>query len=126
MSVVRVLRPEVGVWLDPRRLADFYARHGQARAEAMMARAMADLAQCLAALVQHYADGDLSRFSRELNQLRALADEMGMVGLVQAAEAVDDCLGRPEGTALAATWARLTRVGQQALTIEWDLRGISH
>jgi hypothetical protein len=53
-----------------------------------------------------------------------LADKIGMVTLARVAQDVGLCAGRSDAAALAATLARLTRIGDRSLSAVWDLQDV--
>ena len=57
--------------------------------------------------------------------LVAIADQVGMSMLAQAATAVAICAERRDGPALAATLSRLMRISDCSLTAVWDTADLS-
>ena len=102
-----------GVRLDGARLAALYAELGEAGAEAVICRAMEDLASVLA---------DLQRLADCAGLLARVAGDIGMATLVRVAGDVADCAARGDLTALTAVLARLVRIGDRSLTAVWDLQ----
>ncbi|GHE01738.1 hypothetical protein U879_16110 [Defluviimonas sp. 20V17] len=124
-SNIAVLRLEEQVQIDPARFEKLCARHGTSCAENLMARVVGELALVLSAMVGQYSEGNLKGFARGLRNLRRLADEVGMQTLSRATEGVRVSLRRGDSTALAATWARCLRLGEQSLLSDWDARDLS-
>lgn len=75
-----------------------------------------ELALALDALSSAHADCAFDLMVGLDRQIRRLAEDVGLPHLRTAADHVDDCLAQRDGTALAATVARLRRVGQLALS----------
>ena len=125
MSRVAVLKPVESLWLDPARLSEIYANHDALEAENLIGRALSELALLLTGLVRHYGQGDLVSFARDLGTLQMLVSALGMVGGAGCCGAVQDCLRSGDSTALAATWARLLRAGEQTMDADWDAFGLS-
>ncbi|TMV82899.1 hypothetical protein FGG78_23525 [Thioclava sp. BHET1] len=125
MSCVAVLKPVESLWLDPARLSEIYANHNALEAENLIGRALSELALLLTGLMRHYGQSDLSAFARDLDSLQMLASALGMVGVAGCCGAVQDCLQSGDSTALAATWARLLRAGEQTMDANWDDCGLS-
>lgn len=125
MAEIAVLRHEEGVRLDPDSLLALYAELGEAGAEAVVCRAMEDLAARLAEMRRLAMANDLQGLSRNAALLSRVAAQVGMTTLsrvgrdVQASAAAGDALG------LAATLARLLRIGDRSLTAVWDLRDMT-
>ena len=111
-----------GVRLDGDRLAALYAELGEAGAEAVICRAMEDLASVLADLQRLAVQGDLARMPDCAGLLARVAGDIGMATLVRVAGDVADCAARGDLTALTAVLARLVRIGDRSLTAVWDLQ----
>lgn len=125
ISKISVLRLEEPVWIDPSRFQTLSDRYGAAGAENLMARAVGELALELATMVRLYSEGNLRKFGRGVRNLRRVADEVGMEALSHATEGVRISLSRGDSTALAATWARCLRLGEQSLLADWDAQDLS-
>ncbi|MFC2966908.1 hypothetical protein [Acidimangrovimonas pyrenivorans] len=119
------LRPCAGPWLDPERLLALREELGPEALEQLLQVTLRDLARLMEGLRAHYAGTAPRAFAADLAALQRLAGHVGMAGLAQAAAAVLLCLDRRDATALAATWARLRRIGERVLAAESDLRSLS-
>jgi len=98
---------------------------GETRAEAEVAHALGRLStllQDVSRLGRHARPGDLQHV------LAALVRDAGLIGmatLARVANNVLDCLASDDPTALAATLARLERVGERSIHAIWDLEDLS-
>ncbi|MDA3889505.1 MAG: hypothetical protein PF443_12075 [Allgaiera sp.] len=122
---ISVLRLEEQVRIDPTRFEELSASHGTTGAENLMARVVGELALLLTTMVRQYSEGNLKGFARGLRSLHRMADEVGMAALSRATEGVRISLRRGDSTALAATWARCLRLGEQSLLADWDAQDFS-
>lgn len=76
----------------------------------------ADELQALSqAMLRCYLREDFRGFDAGLRRVMRLAPELGLSGLGRVSADVRHCLYRRDGTALAATWGRLSRLLEQAL-----------
>lgn len=120
MSQFTRLRPEESVRLERGRLSALYTSVGEVQAEEIICRAMEELAMRLALMERAYAAGEFAALAKGARGLVAIADQVGMTGLVRVAGDVACCAERRDGTALGATLARLMRIGDRSLTAVWD------
>lgn len=111
-----------GVRLDGDRLVALYANLGAAGAEAVICRAMEDLATGLADLQALAVACDLAAMLGRAQILARIAKDLGMASLSFVADDVAQCAGRGDLPALAAVLARLVRIGDRSLTAVWDLQ----
>ena len=119
-AMVMELCPRERVWLDPARIGALYAQLGGVEVQALLDRAMTELALVRDELGHQFASRDLDGFARNLRRIRRIADHLGLTTLAGVAGDVLECLERADATALAATWARLARSADQALAGAWD------
>ncbi|WP_245875543.1 hypothetical protein [Puniceibacterium antarcticum] len=120
-----VLAPKENAGLDPDRLEALYSQLGPSAAEDVVCRAMEELALRLAhidRLFHEHAWGDMRKNTRALV---AIADQIGMTGLACVGGHVISCIDDVDHIALAATLARLNRLGEGSLTAIWDLQDLS-
>lgn len=125
MPVLAVLRHEEGVRLDPDRLVALYSELGESGAERVIFRAMEELAARLSEMLKHADDGRADRLIRSARLLAKVADQVGMATLARVASDVVASAETADGTAQAATLARLIRIGERSLTAIWDLRDMT-
>ncbi|MFN3645534.1 MAG: hypothetical protein ACK4S2_03305 [Gemmobacter sp.] len=117
---VTYLCPRERIWLDPSRIGLLYAELGGAEVQALLDRAMQELAVVHDGLRAQYAARDLDGFARSLRRLRRIAEHLGLTTVGRIAADVGECLDRGDPTALAATWARLSRSAEQAQMGNWN------
>jgi len=122
---ISCLHHQEGVRLDPVRLVALYAELGEARAEVVIGRAMEELAAKLLALQRVASAQARAPVIAGADQLCALAAQVGMTSLVDVGHDVAACAQAGDAAALAATLARLVRIGDRSLTAVWDLQDMS-
>jgi len=110
---------------NPGQLEKLCDRLGDLRAEAEVAFALDRLSTLLAELGR--IDGQHGRENLEevLAALVRDAHLIGMATLARVGRHVLDCLASGDPTALAATLARLARVGDRSIHAIWDLEDLS-
>lgn len=119
-AMVTYLCPRERVWLDSARIGALYAQFGAVEVEALLDRAIVELGNVHDELREQYRCRDLDGFQRNLRRLRRIAEHLGMTMLAGVAGDVTACLERCDDTALAATWARLSRNAFQAQSGAWE------
>ncbi|WP_343116443.1 hypothetical protein [Ostreiculturibacter nitratireducens] len=120
-----VLRHDEGVRLDPDRLIALYAGLGEAGAERVICRATEELAVRIADMRNFVASGDLAALPRAGELLAKIATQVGMATLSRVAGDVCTCARSRDMAGLAATLARLERIGDRSVTAVWDLQDIT-
>ncbi|MGI3166694.1 hypothetical protein [Pseudooceanicola sp. 200-1SW] len=125
MEHILVLTQEEPVRVDPGRLQELYTRLGEAGAEDVVCRAMEEIAVRLSHTERLYRQDRLCDMRKSARSLVAIADQVGMRALSRVAEDVTRCVDARDPVALAATLARLLRVGERSLTAIWDLQDAS-
>ena len=98
---------------------------GENRAEAEVAHALERIAKSLAEIGPAKRRADRAALENLLAALVGDARLIGMTTLAQAGRHVLDCLDRDDPIALAATLARLERVGDRSIDAIWDLEDLS-
>lgn len=91
-AMVMQLCPRERVWLDPARIGVLYAQMGGVEVQALLDRAMGELAGVRRDLARQYGARDLDGFARNLRRLRRIADHLGLTTLTCIAGDVDACL----------------------------------
>lgn len=119
-AMVTYLCPRERIWLDPSRIGLLYAELGGVEVQALLDRAMSELVMVHEELRGQFAARDLDGFARNLRRLRRIAEHLGLTTVDRIAADVGDCLLRGDATALAATWARLSRSAEQAQMGNWN------
>ncbi len=98
------------------------AAEGLQVAEATVARARDEIGHRLGRAAELYAIGSLGLLQGEARGIAESALSVGLADLTRAARHVADCAGRNDPAGLAATLARLLRLGDRALTLIGSLR----
>lgn len=109
---------------DPERLEDLCRKIGEVRAEAEVALALHRISESLPKL-SDLLDREERGFLREVEQLARDAELIGMATLSRVAHSVIDSFALADHVALAATLARLGRVGDRSIHAVWDLDDVS-
>lgn len=113
------------VHVDQDRLAALYAELGEAGAEDVVCRAMEELALRLSHCSRLHNAANTSELRKCARSLIAIGDQIGMHALVRVAGDVISAIDSKDDPAIAATLARLIRIGEQSLTAIWDLQDIT-
>ncbi len=111
--------------LDKNRLAEIIARLGPRGADDLVSRAMEELAVQLAKVHKGYGRGAMAEAQAAAEKISEVAAHVGMPGLSRVARDVRRLAGGHDGAALAATVARLGRIGESSLMKVWDLQDLS-
>lgn len=110
---------------NPGQLELLCDRLGEQRAEAEVAYALDRLATLLDQIAPLKQTGDHRALETLLAALVRDARMIDMATLAQAGRHVLDCLESGDTIALAATLARLERVGDRSIHAIWDLEDVS-
>lgn len=110
---------------NPGQLELLCDRLGEQRAEAEVAHALERLATLLDEIARLKGRTDHDTLEEVLAALVRDARLIGMATLAQAGRHVLDCLESGDRVALAATLARLERVGDRSIHAIWDLEDLS-
>lgn len=114
------------VSFDGRRLGAIVDELGEGAAEQVISAALEQVANGIDAVLSAGAEGDRAAVLIHAEALARLAWQVGLVSLAGVAVDVGRCAEGQDRTSLAATIARLSRVGARSLTEIWngaDLRG---
>lgn len=125
MDHVLKIRLNETVHVDQDRLGALYAELGEAAAEDVVCRAMEELALRLSHCSRLHTAGQWDELRKCARSLIAIADQIGMLVLARVAQDVIEALDARDVPAVAATLARLLRIGEQSLTAIWDLQDIT-
>lgn len=120
MEHLSVLAPKDDVHLDQAQLADLYMRMGPSEAEAILCRALEELAARLAKLEMYVAKNDAVQAAKIARGLVGIATQIGLIDLAQAARATANCYGRDDPVAQPAVLNRLIRVADRSLSEVWQ------
>lgn len=118
-AVVSYLRPQERVWLDPTRIGVLYAELGGPKVQEVMDRALQELAFSHRELSRFYRSRDMEGFTRRLRALERVAGHLGLTLIVRVSGDVMAALEVGDATAVAATWARLSRSIDQVVLGDW-------
>ena len=110
---------------NPGQLELLCDRLGEQRAEAEVAYALDRLATLLDQIAPLKQKDDHLALEEVLAAVVRDARMIGMATLAQAGRHVLDCLDSGDTVALAATLARLERVGDRSIHAIWDLEDVS-
>lgn len=119
---VSKLRPTEVVDLDADRLVEICAVLGPTEGEDAICAAMEDLAELIYQAEHDWGQGSFSNLAASAEQIIGLSERIGMPALMRAAQAVQDLCDNPNPPALAATVARLRRLGEKSLIAVWDVQ----
>jgi hypothetical protein len=125
MDHVLKIRLKEAVHVDQDRLGALYAELGEMAAEDVVCRAMEELALRLSHCSRLHGANEWSELRKCARSLIAISEQIGMLVLARVAGDVIKCLDARDTPALAATLARLLRIGEQSLTAIWDLQDIT-
>lgn len=123
--VVEKLRPEAVAQVDRERLDDLYVQLGTSGADGVVSRAMEELAVRLGRVEKCHKRGEMDELRRAARSMIAISEQIGMQTFASVAKDVSDLASGDDGTALAATVERLTRIGENSLLAIWDMQGAS-
>jgi hypothetical protein len=117
--------PDETVRLEAGVLGELYLELGEAAARDVVNRAMEDLTKRLQDAGVLYRTADFLGLRKTVRAMVAVAEQVGMRSLARRAGDVVECIDVGDPVALAATLARLLRVGERSLNAVWNLRGLS-
>ncbi|WP_133065026.1 hypothetical protein [Flavimaricola marinus] len=104
--------PTTDLRVDYEALARLHAALGPKLAGATIARAHEDLTHQIHAVAIAHAACGFEAMAVAARRIRRLSMEVGLPEMRRAADHVLDCLQQSNATALAATVARLSRIGE--------------
>jgi hypothetical protein len=125
MDHVLKIRLKETVHVDQDKLGALYAQLGEVAAEDVVCRAMEELALRLSHCSRMHTAGQWGELRKCARSLIAISEQIGMLVLARVARDVIETLDGRDTPALAATLARLLRIGEQSLTAIWDLQDIT-
>lgn len=118
------LAPEEPARFNPDCLEELCLKIGEVRAEAEVAHALHRISELLPNL-KDMVHADANVFAKAIDQVCKDADLIGMATLARVARNVQDSFAAGNDVALAATMARLDRVGERSIHAVWDLEDLS-
>ena len=119
-TAVNVLEFDERVQLDPRPLEALHQDMGSDAAEAVLRRAMRELALRLARIEMRDGIQTMADLAQAARGIVGIASEIGMTSLAEVASDVAAAAGRCDVPAAAATAARLARIGDHSLMAAWE------
>jgi hypothetical protein len=122
---VSVLQVDEAVWVNRDQLAQLYTQLGDANAENVVCRAMEELAIRLAHTEKLYRENKHEDMRKCARSMTAIAEQIGLGTLARVAKEVVSCIDDTDANAIAATFARLLRIGEQSLMEIWDIQDLS-
>ena len=125
MATLAVLRHEEGIYVDAERLVPIYHGRAKREAEAVLERAIEDLASRLREIQLQFDEADAQALVRSVRLVARMAERLGMTSFTTVANDLIATTEAGDGTAQAATLARLLRVADRAVTALWDLRDMT-
>lgn len=120
---VTLLKQDERVRLDPQRLDTLFDQLGETGAEDIVCRALEELAARLSHAERCYREGRIADMRKSSRSLIAIADQVGMSLLAGVAGDVTASIDAGDHVALAATFARLLRIGERSLCEIWEVQG---
>ena len=123
VSAIARMRHDERVGLERGRIVALFSELGPAGAERLISAAMEDLAVQMSRIEAAAFQGDLSLIVLA-EDLAQLACQIGLSMLAGVGRDVAGCAAAGDGVALAATLARLQRVGARSLMAVWDLQDL--
>ncbi len=112
--------------LDPDRLDALFDQLGETGAEDIVCRAIEELAARLSHAERCSREGRIEEMRKSTRSLIAIADQIGMSLLARVAGDVTASIDTGDHVSLAATFARLLRIGERSLCEIWDVQGNSY
>lgn len=122
---VTILKQDEFIRLDPVRLEELYVQLGETGAENVVYHALEELAARLSHTQRCYREHRALDMRKSTCSLVSIAAQIGMSQLAQVAGDVTRCIDDADNVALAATLARLLRIGERSLSEIWGLQGLS-
>lgn len=117
-----MLVPAVSLRVDAEPLLRLQTAQGSQAARDLVSRTCEELGHRLARIADHYRDCAFPELAAEARGIAAAAVPVGLTELARAASHVCACTARNDPAALAATVARLVRLGDRALGLIGNLR----
>lgn len=119
---VTALAPQDVLRVDAEPLIRLQASQGHQAAQEAVLRAREEIALRLGRIDERFRAGDRAAVLREARGIADAAGPVGLADLVRAAGHAATCAGRNDPAALAATVARVCRLGDRALSMIGTLR----
>ena len=120
-----VLHHEEGVRLDPDCLWALISELGETGAEEVICKAMEELSVRLADIRRQAEHGQTLALIRSARLSRKIAEQIGMASLARVAGDVAATAAAGDHIGLAATLARLDRIGDRSLHAIWEINDMT-
>lgn len=124
MGVVFALARDEAVQIDQARLGTLYHQLGAAGADRIIGRASRELSARTARCQRLWEAGDNSGLCKCARSMIPVAEQAGMTEFAKVARHVTSAAAGQDAVALAATLARLRRVGDGSLRAVRQVRGM--
>ena len=121
MERITLLKQSESVCLDQNRLEQLYLQLGEAGAEDVVCRALEELAVRLSHTERCFRQQQVQDMRKSARSLIAIAEQIGMCKLARVARDVTQSIDLHDKVAMAATLARLLRIGETSLHEIWDV-----
>lgn len=119
---VAVLRCQDAFLMDPVPLISLFDEMGEPEAEALICRALEDIAQRLDRLQDSRSSGNFETVASPARRIAVIATQIGLTSIAVAADHVAVAACSQNGVALGATLARLERAFDAAVSEVWQFR----
>lgn len=121
-AVILSLRPKECPQQDIDHIASIYRNLSASAARDVVARALGELAEMMAAMADQIAAHDMDDLAQRLKRLQRMARNLGLLTLSAVATDLGKCLQAGDVTAFAAVWARLLRLLDCTLSYDRDMQ----
>lgn len=115
MQQVSILETVDHICLNPDRMQQLHHQLGAQGAHKLVQRAIEDLALRLQAIAAAASGARWDELRKRGRALQAVADQIGLDTLIMVTDDVLACIDGDDPVALAATQARLQRIGHRSL-----------
>lgn len=122
---VAVLRCRDSFSIDPGPIRALYAAQDAKVVEAVVCRALEEIAMRLDRLQLARTSGSFDMIGEPVRRIGAIANGLGLTDVRRVAAAVADAAGSRDAVAVSATMSRLERCFDQAMSAVWDYRQYS-
>ena len=124
LSKVTILAHNDAINIDSDCLGSLYAEKGVAAADAIVCRALEEIANRLSLIERSFYRSDLTAMAKAAKSLISIATQVGLADLAQVSKDVHALAPSTDQPALAAALARLVRLGDRSLVAIWDVQDL--
>ena len=107
---------------DPKPLKHLFAHKAAPDAEEIVCCVLEVIAMRLDVMQTEMAQNAFDKIPRPANQIKVVADQIGLKEVVVSVSHVASCVQQRDGIALKATMARLERAFDRAVSEVWNFR----